>query len=496
MKLSCSVERLIEKEGNKMMVCDDSRSKLLPILQEIQDRKGFVSDADMQTVADSLGIHPVEVFSVATFYSFFNVKTSKKHTKWPDSKWERINRASARIKNTGPLIFDGAEPFAGLKKAVEMGREKVLAEVRDSELKGRGGAGFPTGAKWSMAAEAQGNNKFVICNADEGEPGTFKDRVLLMKLPELVLEGMLIAAYAIKANIGYLYLRGEYRFLLPELNVLLEKMRKESCLGKNILGQEGFDFNIEIRLGSGAYVCGEESSLLESIEGQRGEPRNRPPFPVSLGLHGDPTVINNVETLAVVPGIISRGSEFFKSFGTERSRGTKLLSVSGDCAGPGVYEVPFGTSLKEVLKMAGAKNARAAQVGGASGVFVTKKDFGRKIAFEDLATGGSIMIFGPKRKGLDAAIGFLEFFIEESCGQCTPCREGTPVLLEAVRLIKKGKCSEEYFKDISSLAETMELASKCGLGQSSARSIMSILANCKSEYKLSKKPKKEKKFHG
>ncbi|MCK5491930.1 MAG: dehydrogenase, partial [Candidatus Omnitrophica bacterium] len=332
--------------------------------------------------------------------------------------------------------------------------------------------------------------------ADEGEPGTFKDRVLLTEYLVLVFEGMVIGGFAIGAEKGFLYLRGEYKSFIPFIEKELARMRKDGALGKDILGKKGFNFDIEIRIGAGAYICGEETALIESMEGQRGEPRNRPPFPVDTGYYRHPTTVNNVETFAVITHLAAKGVSWFKTIGTEKSVGSKLLSISGDCKKPGVYEVPFGITIKQIIKMSGAENTKAVQVGGASGVCVSKKEFNRSISYEDLSTGGSIIIFNEERNLLDAVKNFLTFFEEESCGQCTPCREGIPVLIEAVDLLRKGECTQEYLKDLFSLGETMQLASKCGLGQSCPNAFLSVLNNFKKEYSLSKANKKEKKFNG
>ncbi|MDP8259900.1 MAG: NADH-ubiquinone oxidoreductase-F iron-sulfur binding region domain-containing protein [Candidatus Gygaella obscura] len=407
-----------------------------------------------------------------------------------------MSKTTSKGKENSLVIFSKIEPVSGVKRALQIGRREILDVVRDSNLKGRGGAGFPTGVKWNLAAAATSDKKYVVCNADEGEPGTFKDRLLINQFTELFLEGMIIAGFAIGAEQGFVYLRGEYKSFLPVLEKAIDSLRKSNILGKSILARKDFNFNIEVRLGVGAYVCGEETALIESLEGNRGEPRNRPPFPVNTGFNANPTIINNVETFANIPHIVTKGSKWFKSFGTEKSSGTKLLSISGDCKKPGVYEVPFGVSVKEVLKLCDAKDVKAVQVGGASGVCVSKKDFNRKISFEDLSTGGSVIVFGKKRNMLEVADNFLEFFKEESCGQCTPCREGIPVLIEALELLRKGECSKEYLKDIFSLAETMELASKCGLGQSSAKALISIINNFKDEYSLSKSKDNRKVFNG
>jgi [NiFe] hydrogenase diaphorase moiety large subunit len=400
-----------------------------------------------------------------------------------------------QTKREGLIIFSDIENCAGLKKAVNLSGSDILSEIKSSNLKGRGGAGFPTGLKWNFVVEDRSEIKYVVCNADEGEPGTFKDKVLLMEYPQLVFEGMIIAAFTSGAKEGFLYLRGEYKSFVPSLEKRLKEMRKKRFLGKGILGKKGFDFDIEIKLGSGAYICGEETGLIESLEGNRGEPRNKPPFPVNTGYNGCPTVLNNVETFAIIPHIVTRGADWFKGIGTEKSAGTKLISISGDCKCPGVYEVEFGTKIKDILKMAKARDVKAVSA-GASGECVPKTQFNRRLGFEDFSTGGSIIVFGKKRNMLEVTENALRFFEDESCGQCTPCREGIPVLLEGIELIKKGECSKDYLEDLLSLSETMQLTSKCGLGQSSPNLFVSVINNFKKEYTLSKIPKEEKAFNG
>jgi len=381
----------------------------------------------------------------------------------------------------GPLTFARMEPEAGLQAALRKSRADVIAEISRSGLKGRGGAGFPTGVKWNLAAAARGERKFVVCNADEGEPGTFKDRVILSDYADLVCEGMTIAGYAIGARQGIIYLRGEYAYLRPHLEGVLAERRRKNLLGSGVLGKEGFQFDIEIRMGAGAYVCGEETALIESLEGHRGEPRNRPPFPVDTGFNRQPTIVNNVETLAWAACILARGAEWFKGFGTEKSAGLKLFSVSGDCQRPGVYEFPLGITIAELLKEVGGEEAKAVQIGGAAGQCVPRSGFQRRIAFEDVATGGSVIVFGPQRDMLHVARNFLEFFCEESCGQCTPCRAGNPKLLEGVELLEQGRCSTAYLRELIGLGETMQLASKCGLGQSSPNAFLSIVEHFRHE---------------
>jgi len=377
-------------------------------------------------------------------------------------------------------IMERYEAGSAVKKALSMSRADVIRIIRESGIRGRGGAGFPTAVKWNLCAAAQSPKKFIVANADEGEPGTFKDRLLLTERPEVLFDGITIGGYAIGARLGVIYLRAEYAYMKPGLEAALAARREARLLGKKVLGKD-FEFDIEIRMGAGAYVCGEETALIESLEGSRGEPRNRPPYPVNTGLVGVPTAVNNVETLIACSHILVKGAEWFKKLGTDVSTGSKLLSISGDCRRPGVYEVGFGTSIKDILKLVEGEGAKAVQVGGASGRTVPAKQFGRKLGFEDLATGGSIIVIGPGRDMLDVAENFLDFFVEESCGQCTPCREGNPKLLEGVQLLKQGRCSINYLRELQNLGRTMQAASKCGLGQSSANAFLDITEHFRSE---------------
>lgn len=385
-----------------------------------------------------------------------------------------------KTERTGPVLFSGYKRGEAITKAFSLSREDILFELKDSKLKGRGGAGFPTSTKWMLVAAAKGDKKYVICNADEGEPGTFKDRVLLMEYPELVFDGMVIAGYTMGASLGIVYLRGEYEYILKSLEDYLEEMRKDNLLGNNILGK-GINFDIQIVLGSGAYVCGEETALIESLEGNRGEARNRPPYPVNTGFNGKPTSVNNVETFAAVCKIILNGGKWYCTFGTDKSTGSKLFSVSGDCEKPGVYELHWGAKISEVLDLVGAKHTKAVQVGGASGICIPKSQFNRTLAYEDASTGGSIIIFNESRNMIDVLKNFMEFFVEESCGQCTPCRIGNSKLLEGVELIEKGEFTFNYINKLKDLGRTMQVSAKCGLGQSSPNSFISILENFKDE---------------
>jgi [NiFe] hydrogenase diaphorase moiety large subunit len=537
-----------------------SRASLVPILRFVKEKYRGIDSESMQIAADVLGIHPVEVDAVTTFYSFLSPDTQGQYvfrlcqtyscelagkqevvaqlerdlgikfgetsadgafslefancmgmcdqgpamlvndeiyTKLtPNNIHEIVQGFRKRLTDGGAskagaaaagkaaallsvpaneLTFSTVTPGDGLKKALAMGRGDLVDLVRDSKLKGRGGAGFPTGIKWDLAAAEKRRPKYIMCNADEGEPGTFKDRLILSQYADLVMEGMTIGARAVGAPLGLIYLRAEYAYLRPHLLNVIAKRREAGLLGQNIGGIEGFSFNIMVAMGAGAYVCGEETALIESLEGFRGEPRNRPPFPVVSGFLNRPSVVNNVETLAWVPCILSKGVDWFKSVGTDASAGHKLFSISGDCERPGVYEFPFGITVAEVLRTVGGENAKAVQIGGASGRCVPRKDFERRLAFEDIATGGSIMVVGPARNMLDLARNLMEFFVEESCGQCTPCRVGNGKLLEGVEMLQAGTCSDEYLDDLTGLANTMQVASKCGLGQASSVALLSIL---------------------
>ncbi|HNX30885.1 MAG TPA: NADH-ubiquinone oxidoreductase-F iron-sulfur binding region domain-containing protein [Holophaga sp.] len=376
--------------------------------------------------------------------------------------------------------FSTMTPEAGLKKALSMGRPDIIEEIRSSGLKGRGGAGFPTGMKWNFAAAARADEKFVICNADEGEPGTFKDRVILQEHADLVFEGMTLAGKAIGAKEGILFLRGEYTYLRPHLDAVLARRREQRLLGRNILGTD-LEFEIRIFMGAGAYICGEETALIEALEGFRGEPRNRPPFPVNTGFLGRPSIVNNVETLASAACILQKGAAWWKARGTEKSTGFKLFSVSGDCGKPGVYEFPMGITVAQLLEEVGGEGAKAVQVGGASGQCVPASQFERAIAFEDIPTGGSIIVLGPQRDMLDMLHNFMDFFVDESCGQCTPCRIGNTKLLEGIELLKAGRCSMAYLQELCALGETMQIASKCGLGQSSPSAFLSVVKHFREE---------------
>jgi [NiFe] hydrogenase diaphorase moiety large subunit len=386
------------------------------------------------------------------------------------------------LRERGAVVFAPYTPGVALQRALTEQPIELIRIIKASRLRGRGGAGFPTGMKWEFTRAAAGERKYVVCNADEGEPGTFKDRVILTEAPGVVFEGMTIAGYTIGATEGLVYLRGEYAYLLPYLEDVLAKRRAAGLLGRDILGKTGFNFDIRIQLGAGAYVCGEETALLSSCEGKAGNPKTRPPFPAQQGYLGMPTVINNVETHCAVARIIENGPTWFTSLGTKASSGTKVFSVSGDCARPGVYEIPFGITVSELLARVGATDTIAVQVGGASGRMIGPGEFRRVFCFDQLATGGSVMVFGPGRDVLGISHMFMDFFVEESCGYCTPCRVGTRLLRERLGRFLEGKGEAADLDYLEQTGKTVKTASRCGLGQTAANPILGTLQSFRSEY--------------
>jgi [NiFe] hydrogenase diaphorase moiety large subunit len=373
------------------------------------------------------------------------------------------------------LIFEECNTREVLSNTFKESKEKILQEILDSGLRGRGGAGFYTGMKWKFAAQEESDEKYVICNADEGEPGTFKDREILLQVPEKVFGGMAICAHVIGAKKGYLYLRGEYKFLEEKLIEVIESFNKT-------VKDLGLDFEIEVFMGSGAYICGEESALFESMEGKRGEPRNKPPYPTQCGYMCKPTVINNVETLVYTLIISKYGAKKFQQLGTSDSKGSKVFSVSGDTPIPGIYELELGMPLDDFVDEFGDDDCKAVQVGGASGFCVPRKKFKDTIiGFEGVPTGGSMMLFNSSRSMYNVLKNYLLFFEEESCGQCTPCRVGCQQLIKGIEAVKRGEKHSNYLDELLKLTNTMKLTAKCGLGQSVANSFSSIVNNFREE---------------
>lgn len=392
----------------------------------------------------------------------------------------------ARVKNhvrrRGPTVFGDYRPGEALEKVVALSSAEVIAAVKSASVRGRGGAGFPTGMKWEFARRAPGDVKYVFCNADEGEPGTFKDRVILTERPQMVIEGMAIAAYAVGARQGILYVRNEYRYLRDYLEHVLADMRRQNWLGALIAGKAGFNFDVSIQFGGGAYVCGEESALIESAEGKRGEPRDRPPFPVEKGYLQKPTVVNNVETLCSVVKVMLHGPDWYNRLGTEQSKGTKVLCVSGDCDHSGIYEVEWGFSVNDVLKMAGARDVQAVQVGGPSGSCIGPDEFDRVLAYEDLATGGSFIVIGSQRDLLkDVVLNFARFFREESCGSCVPCRALTGMAQVVLERIIAGHGTAEDVERLQAWQKIMR-HNRCGLGQTALNPIVTTIKNFRPLY--------------
>ncbi len=402
------------------------------------------------------------------------------------------------IRERGAVVLAECRREGGLRQALARTPDEVIAEIKDSGLRGRGGAGFLTGIKWELTRQSPGAEKFVLCNADEGEPGTFKDRVLLTERADLVVEGMTIAGYAIGADAGIIYLRGEYAYLRRYLEEVLARRRAAHVLGRAILGKANFHFDVRIQMGAGAYVCGEETSLIRSCEGTRGDPTDRTPFPVAKGYLVLPTAVNNVETYCCAARIMDQGAAWFAALGTPRSTGTKLLSVSGDCARPGVYEVPFGTTVREVLRKAGADTAAAVQVGGPSGQMIGPAQFDQSISFEGLPTGGSFMVFSDERDVLEVAQAFMAFFTAESCGYCVPCRVGNVLLQSRLERVRSGEASPADLAYLQKLGESVKRMSRCGLGQSSPNPILSTLKNFRPVYNAlvrENKTGRQKAFH-
>jgi NADH-quinone oxidoreductase subunit F len=362
--------------------------------------------------------------------------------------------------------------FQALTKARAMGPEAVIAEIKASGLKGRGGAGFPCGAKWELARSTPGDEKFVICNADEGEVGTFKDRYIIQHDPFSLIEGIGIAAHAIGARKAYIYLRGEYHYLLDGLKRAIDQATSKGLLV----------LPIEIREGAGAYICGEESALMNSIEGKRGEARFRPPFPPESGLFGSPTIINNVETLMNIPRIIAKGAAWFSRIGTAKSTGTKVFSVSGDVERPGVYELAMGSRLAELLELAGAKDVKLVQIGGATGGIVPASMINTPLSYETVLGSGAVTVMNVSRDVIDFVYRSMEFLNEESCGECTPCREGTEVMVDILDRLTRGEGAEEDIKVLEELSRVMMDSSLCGLGQAAPIPVLDTLKYFRNDY--------------
>ena len=443
---------------------------------------------------------------ICTNLLYVDPQTHEKVTRMDDinfyKKQERIAlRNCGKINPEDITEYIAMDGYEALGKAVTtMTPQEVIDVMKKSGLRGRGGAGFPTGVKWQFEKDAPGTEKYVICNADEGDPGAFMDRSILEGDPNAVIEGMAIMAYAVGAQKGYIYVRAEYPIAVHRLKIAIKQAEDLNLLGKNIFGS-GFNFDIEIRLGAGAFVCGEETALIASIEGQRGMPRPKPPFPAVSGVWGKPTSINNVETLANVPQIINKGADWYASIGTEKSKGTKVFALGGKIRNTGLVEVPMGTTLREIIYEIGGgcpnnKEFKAVQTGGPSGGCLTEKELDTPIDYESLIQAGSMMgsggmiVLDEDNCMVDVARFYMEFIVDESCGKCTPCRVGTKRLLEMLTKITKGEGTMEMLDEMEKLCYEIKDTALCGLGQTAPNPILSTLKHFRGEYEAHIKEKR------
>jgi NADH-quinone oxidoreductase subunit F len=412
-------------------------------------------------------------------------KSSEKGASFVGGDVRILTSNCGRDRPTSLAEYQAGGGYAGLKKALTMPPDSVVGEVKAAGLVGRGGAAFPTGIKWEGAANAPGRPKYIVCNADESEPGTFKDRILMEEDPHRIIEGMVIAAHAVGATQGYIYVRGEYPRAFKVMSEAVAEARRGGVLGANVFGSE-LGFDIEMRLGAGAYICGEETALLESIEGKRGLPRIKPPFPTTHGLFGKPTVINNVETFCNVPLIAERGAMEYRKLGTEKSPGPKLFCVSGQVQRPGLYEVPFGVALRHLIfDLAGGPKAghklRAVLMGGAAGAFALEKDLDVVLSFESLSAAGlplgsgAVMVFDESADMRDVLKRLAHFFADESCGKCYPCQLGAHRQYEILERNAAGRPLAGDRERLSDVGGTMIDASLCGLGQTAATAVLSAM---------------------
>jgi [NiFe] hydrogenase diaphorase moiety large subunit len=512
--------------------------RLMDIVWACQTANGTISQSDLRILAKGLGVSIPHLLEVISFYHFFRIDSPAKHLIYLDSSIVAHHAGMPRIRAaferelkipTGQVSADGLvglfetpcigmsdqspaalvdfvpitrltedrvrevcrdltagrtmvanvddhlrevglfidwtpKPLEPGSRAARLAPQEIINEIVSSGLRGCGGAGFGTGKKWDVCRGYSSARKYVVCNADEGEPGTFKDRVLLTRLPETLLEGMAVAGKCIGASEGIIYLRAEYRYLLPTISNAIKKFRPSF-----------HRMTFRIQLGAGAYVCGEESALLESLEGKRGEPRIKPPFPVEKGYLGFPTVVNNVETFILAAQILRSGAAKFHAFGTSQSPGVKLLSVSGDVDRPGIYEIPWGTTVSDILQRSGARNPSMIQVGGPSGHCISIADGKRTISFEDLPTGGSFMVFGDERDKFEILTNYMDFFVAEPCGNCTPCRAGNVILRDLLRKFRDSHARHEDLARITQWAQIVAKGSRCGLGASSPNVLTSSL---------------------
>ncbi len=515
------------------------RHLLLPALRAAQRRVGWVSEGALGYTSRRLDVPPADAYGVATFYALLALEerpadvlhvctdlacrlkgvemppgahpspclglcerapAALRTVAGPEPREIQLPEAGPALPQAGQpglrllrRIAEGVDPesldayrenggYDALRRAIELGPEGVVREVSASHLLGRGGAAFPTGAKWEAVAKQEAQPHYLVCNADESEPGTFKDRVLMEGDPCALVESMTIAAYATGCERGFVYVRAEYPLAHARLESAFAQAREQGLLGDDVMGA-GFAFDLELRIGAGAYVCGEETALFQSIEGYRGEPRNKPPFPVEVGLFGKPTVVNNVETLFNVLDVVNESGAAFAAIGTPDSTGTRLFCLSGHVERPGLYEVPFGFPLRDLLDLAGAAPPKAVLLGGAAGSFLRPDQLDLPLTFEDARAAGAtlgsgvVIVYDESADLVDAVIRIAEFFRDESCGQCVPCRVGTIRQEEALKRLATGSANGNEREVLADLAEVMRDASICGLGQTAATAVSSAMIN-------------------
>ncbi|MFD1314710.1 NAD(P)H-dependent oxidoreductase subunit E [Namhaeicola litoreus] len=463
-----------------------------------------------------IGLSDQETAALINFVPFTNLTPKKvrviiEKLKRGESLDSLIELPETNIRYTPPqektIFLKNFTPGTSLKSLTKFSPEEVITIIKDSRLKGRGGAFFPTGLKWELCRNNPSDQKYIICNADEGEPGTFKDRVLLQQYAALLIEGMTVAGYAIGADRGIIYLRAEYFYLKDQVQNAIEEAHRNALLGKNIMGIENFNFEIAIHMGAGAYICGEETALIHSIEGKRGEPSTKEYFPVEKGFLGKPTIVNNVETLCAVPRILEMGLEKYLAIGTPMTPGTKLLSVSGDCHKPGIYEIEWGMKLRDFLKLIEAENPRVILFNGYAGEILSKIDFDREISGENLLaehiqfnlndpieysrkmsavglrSGGSFMVFNEKRDLLEILKNITDFFVKESCGVCVPCRTGNFLLTKKIHKIELCHADNKDLDEIKEWSTIIKQSSRCGLGKTSTNALLTALLKFPEEFR-------------
>ena len=467
-----------------------------PVILILPERIFYVN-LDTENVREVLRAHLVEG-KILEKHTFFDVAENRHIPKIDDINFFR-DQVRIALRNCGIIEYSNIDSYIAnngyyaIAKALgSMSSKDVVDEVKASGLRGRGGGGFPTGVKWEAGHNAKGDKKFIVCNADEGDPGAFMDRSIIEGDPHNLIEGMILGGYATGANHGYVYIRAEYPIAVERLSAAIEEARAYGLLGRKLFGSD-FYFDLEIRIGAGAFVCGEETSLMASIEGQRGEPRQKPPFPFQRGLFGYPTIINNVETFANVPAIVLNGADWFAAVGTEKAKGTKVFAVAGDIVNSGIIEVPIGTKMSDIVYrigggLPGGKKFKAAQVGGPSGGCVTAEnidvpmDYDPLIKLGAMMGSGGLIVMNEDTCMVDTARFFMDFIQDESCGKCTACRVGTKRMLEALQRITQGKGSAEDLDMLEELSGIIKDTAMCGLGQTAPNPVLSTMKNFRDEY--------------